>query len=161
YTNSQGQSNVWFTDFSDTANTNVFTEGVALHELGHFIGLAHSPVGGDTMLFRGAPGVNAQAGLSPDDIAGARMLYPVARSNYGRIAGTVAKNGSSVLGAVVLIETLSSNVVAGTVTLPDGTYEANMLPPGSYQVRVAPLDPFVSPRLCAGYDISHSGNYAN
>ena len=160
-TNSLGQPNVWFTDFSDAASTNIFVEGVALHELGHFLGLAHSPVGGATMFFRGAPGVNVQTGLAPDDIAGGRMLYPVSRGNFGAIRGTVNKNGSPVLGAQVLVETSGSNIVAGTVTLPGGSYEANILPPGSYEIRVTPLDPYVGARLCAGYDIAHSGSYAN
>lgn len=161
HVNSQGQSNIWFTDFNDTASTNVFVEGVALHELGHFLGLGHSPVGGATMLFRGSPGINAQAGLAEDDIAGGRMLYATSRAAFGAVKGTVNKNGSPVLGAAVYFENSASNVVAGTVTLPNGSYEANMLPPGTYKVRVTPLDPFANPRLCAGYDIGHSANYAN
>jgi hypothetical protein len=160
YTNSTGGSNVWFTDFNNTANTNIFVEGVALHELGHLLGLGHSPAGGSTMLFRGGSGVNAQAGLSEDDIAGVRTLYPTAAATYGAVHGTVKKNGTPVLGAQVFIETAGTNLFAGTVTFPDGSYEIKMLPPGQYNLRVAPLDPFTSPRLCAGSDVAH-GSYSN
>jgi hypothetical protein len=160
YTNAAGASNVWFTDFNDTANTNIFVEGVALHELGHFLGLAHSPVGGATMLFRGGPGVNVQAGLSEDDIAGIRTIYPTAAATYGTVHGTVQKNGSPVLGAQVLIQTSGGTLFAGTVTLPNGSYEIKMLPPGQYNIRVAPLDPYANPRLCAGPDIAQ-GPYTN
>jgi len=160
HTNFQGRPNIWFTDFTNTASTNIFVEGVALHELGHLLGLAHSPVGGATMFFRGAPGINTQTGLAEDDIAGGQMLYATSRASFGAVIGTVTKSGSPVLGASVFVEK-AGNVVAGTVTLPDGKYEVNMLPPGNYEVRVAPLDPLVNPRLCAGYDIARSANYAN
>src|SRR5688572_21157263 len=90
----------WFTDFADTSNDNIFVEGVALHEIGHLIGLLHSPLGVATMLWAGPDGINTQAGLSSDDIAGARYLYPVA-TNYGTISGTVTKSGSPVFGAAV------------------------------------------------------------
>jgi len=156
-----GVTRNWFTDFNDAANTNVFVESVATHEIGHFIGLSHSPVGGATMLFRGGQGVNVQAGLSSDEIAAARCLYPVSPANYGAVKGVVTKSGSPILGAAVFLEDAVSNVISGTVTLPDGTYEANMLAQGDYKVRVAPLDNFTSIRLCTGFDISHSTESTN
>jgi hypothetical protein len=144
----------WFTDFNNTSNTAVFVEGVALHEIGHLLGLAHSPVGGATMLFRGPGGVNLQAGLAADDACGGRFLYPSTITNVGAIRGTVTKDGSPIFGAAVFAETSISNVFAGTVTRSDGSYEINMLPAGSYQVRVAPLDsPFSGARLISGADI--------
>ncbi|MGW7413635.1 matrixin family metalloprotease [Streptomyces sp. NPDC054863] len=50
-------------------------ETVALHEIGHIIGLGHSGVAGSVMF----PTVSANStkrGLTPDDINGARALYP-------------------------------------------------------------------------------------
>ncbi|MSU58779.1 MAG: carboxypeptidase regulatory-like domain-containing protein [Pedosphaera sp.] len=157
HTNAAGATNFWFTDFNDTANTTTFVEGVALHELGHLLGLSHSPVGGATMLFRGVSGLNTQAGLSDDDVAGGKFLYATNRTSFGAISGTVTKSGSPVFGAAVFVQNSASNVVSGTVTRSGGTYELNMLPPGSYQVRVAPLDPATGTRLVAGVDIENPG----
>src|SRR5205814_6476410 len=38
----------WFTDFNNTASVGRFVESVVLHEIGHAIGLDHSPVGAAT-----------------------------------------------------------------------------------------------------------------
>ena len=130
----------WFANFFDTTNTNIYVESVALHEIGHFSGLSHSPLGGATMLFQGAPGVNVQTGLSDDDVAATRFLYPTAVASYGAIKGTVTKNGGPVFGAAVFARNPASNTVAGTVTLSDGTFLVGSLPPGNYQIRIAPLD---------------------
>ena len=154
----------WFTDFNAANSVDQFVEGTMLHEIGHFIGLDHSPVGGATMLARGATGVNTQAGLSSDEIAAARFLYPQASPLNGLSAlqGQVAANGIGVFGACVVAEDASGNVVSGTVTRPDGRYELPCLNPGAYEVRVSPLDPPASAplaRLVSGPDIAPS--YAN
>lgn len=149
-----GVNFTWFTDITDTNTTQQFVDGVALHEIGHFIGLAHSPLGGATMFWRGGSGVNPQTGLSPDDVAGARLLYPTNSAGiYGALRGTVLKDGSPVFGAAIFALDSSTNAVAGTVTKADGTYEMNKLPPGNYRVRAVPLETAVSTRICAGIDI--------
>jgi hypothetical protein len=127
---------------------------VALHEIGHFIGLEHSPIGGTTMFFRAASGDSLQAGLSADDIAGVRSLYPATAMEFGAIAGRVAKNGRPVFGAAVFAHNTAGCAVAGTVTGPQGNFLLSTLPPDEYQVHVAPLDPPVPNRLCAGADIA-------
>ncbi|TAL05810.1 MAG: matrixin family metalloprotease [Verrucomicrobia bacterium] len=157
-----GVNFTWFTDIADTNTTKQFVEGVALHEIGHFLGLAHSPLGGASMFWRGGGGVNTQTGLSPDDISAARILYPAsALTNLGTLKGTITKSGSPVLGAAVYLETTGSNVIAATVSRSDGTYQLNALTPGNYFVRAAPLDAYVSPRLAAGPDISSDFNSAD
>ncbi len=156
-----GVAKTWFTDFNDQTNSAVFIEAVAAHEIGHLLGLAHSPVGGATMLFRGASGVNVQTGLAADDIAGGRCLYPLSLTNSGAVKGTVTKDGSPVLGAAVFAQTSAGNVVAGTVALPNGTYEISSLAAGEYQIRVAPLDPFAGARLIMGFDIANSSASTN
>jgi hypothetical protein len=152
----------WFTDFFNTSNQNTFVEGVALHETGHFLGLAHSPVGGATMLYHGGPGVTVLDGLSSDETAAARCLYPTAPTNYGAVHGLVTKDGNPVFGAAVFAEDSSDNVFAGTVTWTDGTYAISAVPPGTYGIRVAPLDPAgATAWLCRGRDIISATNYAD
>lgn len=133
----------WFTDFENPTRQDVFVEAIALHEIGHLLGLRHSPVGGATMLAVGDRGVNSQTGLSADEIAAARALYGAAASapTQGRIVGTVTASGSPVFGAAVFVEDGSGNVVAGTVTRAGGQYELGGLAAGPHSVRVAPLDP--------------------
>jgi hypothetical protein len=132
----------WHTDFNNAASTAQFVEGTALHEIGHFIGLAHSPMGSASMFWVGSDGVDAQAGLSLDEISAARSVYPIAAQVATRAAlkGQVTKNGSAVLGAAVILEGNDGNAVAGAVTRPDGTYLTPSIAPGNYQVRVTPLD---------------------
>ena len=105
------------------------------------IGLRHSPVGGATMLFATDNGISLQAGLSPDDVAGARFIYPLGATNYGTIKGTITRNGNPLFGAAVYVQNSATNIVAGTVSLTNGTYEVSALLPGNYYIRVAPLDP--------------------
>jgi len=134
----------WSADFNSADTGKQFIESTAAHEIGHFIGLQHSPVGGATMLFRSPGGVNVQAGLSSDEIAGAKWLYglPSTVASLGSVRGNVTVNGSAVFGAAVLAEEIvSGNLIAGTVTRADGSYDLPAMPPGQYGVRVTPLDP--------------------
>src|SRR5205823_1791211 len=133
----------WSTDLRSADMTRQYVEGTATHEIGHFLGLKHSPVGGATMLFHGGGGVNVQAGLSSDEVAAAKWLYGKASTlaKLGRFQGRVTMNGSSVFGAAVLAEEAASgNLAAGTVSRADGSYVLPALPPGQYNVRVTPLD---------------------
>ncbi|MBI3416534.1 MAG: matrixin family metalloprotease [Verrucomicrobia bacterium] len=133
----------WFTDFSTVQSAGFFIEANMLHEVGHFIGLEHSPVGGATMFVRGLPGINTQAGLSRDEISAALSLYPQAATpaTLGTLQGRVTINGAGVFGAVVTLEDMQGNIAAGTVTRPSGNYELPALPPENYFARVTPLDP--------------------
>ena len=157
-----GVQYTWFTDFFSGTTADTFAEGVALHEIGHFLGLQHSPLGAATMLWVTGPGVTVQAGLQSDDISGARYLYPTAAANYGGVKGTVTKGGSPVLGAAVFARDASSNTVAGTVTDASGNYLLGVVPPGNYQIRVAPLDsPAQGSSLVRGQDINSSFSSAD
>lgn len=144
----------WFTDYYSGNTTDTFVEGVASHEIGHFLGLMHSPVGTATMIAYTGDGVSPQTGLSADEVSAARHLYPIATTNYGAIKGTITKGGSPVFGAAVFARDAVSNTVAGTVADASGNYLLSALPPGSYQIRVAPLDnSSASDSLVQGVDI--------
>ena len=148
----------WFADFSSTNTLAHFIEGVALHEIGAMAGLAYSPLGGATMMRLGGPGVNQRTGLSADEISAARALYPASgqMTSLGMVRGTITKNGSPVLGGVVVLEQIGSgNAVAGTLSRLTGSYELPALDPGTYNIRVVPLDPGSAPEaLMRGVDIS-------
>ncbi len=51
-------------------------ESIMTHELGHFIGLAHSTVDGSTMFYAYNPGETSLRDLSDDDIAAVCTVYP-------------------------------------------------------------------------------------
>jgi len=147
----------WYTDldYKPVSAWFQFVEEVGLHEVGHFIGLEHSPLGGTTLYFRGGVGISPRAGLSSDDVLGAQFLYPQGTllATRGRIQGRVTMNSASVLGAIVCAEDLAGNLVTATLSRQDGFYDLPALAPGNYQVRVSPLDPDLTYYLARGQDI--------
>ncbi|MFI5398464.1 MAG: matrixin family metalloprotease [Candidatus Binatia bacterium] len=111
-------------------------EATAAHELGHVTGLHHSGIESATMW----PIVSVlQRHLDADDIAGARTLYPVTAPS-GTVSGTVTVNSQPGFGAQVVALRSSGQVAASALTLPDGTYAIESLPPDTYTLYVEPLD---------------------
>lgn len=134
-------------------------ESIALHEIGHLLGLGHSALGETELRAGGGRRVIAagavmfpiafSAGniegraLRPDDVAGVSDIYPDAdfRSRTGTISGRVTKNGAGVFGAHVVAFNLQSGAMVGNFVLSaDGTFAIAGLEPGPYAVRVEPLD---------------------
>jgi hypothetical protein len=152
-----GMDYSWYTDFSVPDSTNAFVEGTALHEIGHFIGLDHSPLGAATMFAYSGRGVTAQAGLSVDEISAAQFIYPKLNiaAQKGMLKGQVTRAGTGILGAVITLEDTNGTMIAGTVSRSNGLYALPMIPPGTYFARISPLDPAANPDvLTIGNDIS-------
>jgi hypothetical protein len=134
-------------------------QSVALHEIGHFLGLGHSalgetelqPGGGRRVLASGAVmfpiafgrGITLDRELQPDDIAGVSDLYPDGRfrEQTGVARGRVLKNGTGVLGAHVVAFNQRTGALIGAFTLNrDGECQIAGLTPGAHVIRVEPLD---------------------
>jgi hypothetical protein len=134
-------------------------ESLALHEMGHMLGLGHSAIGETEVLSNGrrrvvgsgavmfplamTAGTIADRVLHADDIAGIVDLYPTAEGvlETGGIVGRVTKNGQGVRGAHVIAFNPETNVLIGNFTLETtGDFVIGRLPPGPYILRVEPLD---------------------
>lgn len=134
-------------------------ESVAVHEIGHFVGLGHSaigeteprPDGGRRVLGSGAVmfpisfgrGNTADRELQPDDIAGVSDLYPDAgfRDRTGIARGRITRGAQRVLGAHVVAYHLRTRELIAAFSIGEGgEFQIAGLTPGPHIIRVEPLD---------------------
>jgi hypothetical protein len=131
------------TDYGSTSSSEVFLEATVLHEIGHWLGMNHSPLGAATLWWFSGNGVGAGAGLSSDDVSYARSTYgqTAALQADGVVTGTVTLGGNGVSGALVSVERTNGIVLAGTITEPNGTFRIPGIPAGGHRLRAYPCDP--------------------
>ncbi len=134
-------------------------ESVALHELGHLLGLSHSALGeteltgtgGRRVIASGAvmfpiamsAGTIADRVLQADDMAGISDLYPAANqlASTGGLTGRVTKDGRGLFGAHVVALNPETGAMVGNFALnANGEFAIVRLKPGPYILRVEPLD---------------------
>ena len=129
-------------------------QDVAVHELGHLLGLDHSGWAGASMFPYVDPAVILHRSLSSDEAVGMRAVYP--SGTWARITGTIkrASNGSVVKGAHVVARDPGGRPVGAALTNASGVFSVQGLAAGSYTLCVNPLDfPVASFNLGSGWVI--------
>jgi len=153
-----------------------------VHEFGHFLGLDHTQINGQyssdaaktiyiPTMYPFATANDVPLGdLNPDDIAAISNLYPEPTflTTTGKISGAVTRaNATVVRGAnVIAISTGSDSLMNQISSVTDyfeqntGNYTIIGLTPGSYVVRIEPINPnftegsSVGPYAINGSDLS-------
>lgn len=142
-------------DFTTTAETGRYDiMDVAVHEIGHLVGLDHTGWAGGSMYPYVDPTVILHRSISDDERNGMRSAYP--QGSHSVINGTIrrASDNSVVAGAHVVARDGSGRPAASTLSDDTGDFAIEGLDGGTYEIYVRPLDfPVSAGNLGAGWTI--------
>ena len=133
-----------FVQFSTDGTTGTFDLGsVIAHELGHVIGLGHSPAMGATMYgrisqIRDASGPAARRALADTDVSMARALYGPSDASVD--CCVYVTGGLAGKGAAVWVEESSTGRVVAADVFSGDRYSLGGFMRGKYRVLAQPMD---------------------
>jgi hypothetical protein len=129
-----------FTFSTDQTPGTFDVQDVLTHEVGHFIGLDHSPVVSGTMWPYVSQTQWLHRSLSQDDESGAVAVS--AGSGQTKVTGTIRKPGSTsgLAGAIVSASLTDGRFISSTATNNNGNFTLRGMPAGDYHIHIDPLE---------------------